>query len=272
MASAEETEHHARKAYQAWARYYDTDHANVRFDRIGQVFHELASRYGGAGTRLLDLGCGTGTSALVFASLGYQVTGCDIAPAMLEIARRKPGAERVRFVESDIRELPDLGRFDVAVAMTDPLSHLLADEELTAAFRGVAKSLAPGGVLVFDQRTERAYQRVSGQTIVSGQGRRPATWHVSEHAGDAEGPVFGMRVTRAVHTRQLEHQHFLRYRGEALIRDLLLAAGLECRGVHGLHDGGYLYEQPEPAHTTVLYVARKAFEAEQPTAHTSGAW
>jgi 2-polyprenyl-3-methyl-5-hydroxy-6-metoxy-1,4-benzoquinol methylase len=40
------------------------------------------------GTRLLDAGCGTGQYAIAFAKRGYVVSGVDIAPAMIERARR----------------------------------------------------------------------------------------------------------------------------------------------------------------------------------------
>ena len=48
--------------------------------------------------RVLDVGCGTGTFALVLAARGLAVTGVDPAAASLEVARAKPGAERVTWV------------------------------------------------------------------------------------------------------------------------------------------------------------------------------
>jgi SAM-dependent methyltransferase len=255
--------HHAKVAYQAWASFYDADYAHVQFHRIGRVFHELALRHGAPGRRMLDLGCGTGTNTLEFASLGYQVTGCDIAPAMLEIAQNKPGADRVRFVQADLRDLPDLGSFDVAVSTTDPISHLLTDQDLAAALHGAARSLVPGGVLVFDQRAEPAYRRLSGQTIVTEQDDQLMMWRVTEKITSEKGAVFGMQIDRFVKTgntqwQRLTHQHFLRYRDEPLIRQLLKETGLECLVVHSLRDDGLLRMKPdEQADTTIIYVARR---------------
>lgn len=46
--------------------------------------------------RIIDLGCGTGLLTRELAVDGRQVAGVDPAPAMLAVARRKPGAERVK--------------------------------------------------------------------------------------------------------------------------------------------------------------------------------
>ena len=50
-------------------------------------------------TSVLDIGCGTGTLACLLARRGKRVTGIDPAAASLDVARRKPGAGRVRWLE-----------------------------------------------------------------------------------------------------------------------------------------------------------------------------
>jgi ubiquinone/menaquinone biosynthesis C-methylase UbiE len=52
----------------------------------GEVLSPLA---GGPPQRVLDVGCGTGFLAIIFASLGHAVTGVDFAPQMVERARQK---------------------------------------------------------------------------------------------------------------------------------------------------------------------------------------
>ena len=47
-------------------------------------------------TRVLDLGCGTGTLAIMLAARGLHVVAADPAAAMLDVARGKPGATGVR--------------------------------------------------------------------------------------------------------------------------------------------------------------------------------
>ncbi len=58
--------------------------------------------------RVLDIGCGTGVFALLLADEGIDVVGVDPAAASLDVARAKPGAGRVRWIEGDATDLPPL--------------------------------------------------------------------------------------------------------------------------------------------------------------------
>jgi 2-polyprenyl-3-methyl-5-hydroxy-6-metoxy-1,4-benzoquinol methylase len=49
---------------------------------------------------VLDIGCGTGTFACLLAGRGMQVIGVDPAAASLDVARAKPGARRVRWIQA----------------------------------------------------------------------------------------------------------------------------------------------------------------------------
>ncbi len=69
----------------------------------------------GPGTRLLDIACGSGYAAALAAGRGAEVTGVDITPALLEIAReRTPGGTFLEG-EMDALPLPD-SRFDVVTS------------------------------------------------------------------------------------------------------------------------------------------------------------
>lgn len=74
------------------------------------------------GTRVLDVGCGTGRHAVPIAAMGAEVTGLDQSPAMLERAAARAGAAgaEVTWVEADAREVPDhLGAFDVVLCLCE---------------------------------------------------------------------------------------------------------------------------------------------------------
>src|SRR5207302_3613442 len=64
------------------------------------VAEELGAR------RVLDVGCGTGTFALLLADRGLEVIGVDPAGASLDVARAKRGSNRVRWICGDARALP----------------------------------------------------------------------------------------------------------------------------------------------------------------------
>lgn len=248
-------------AYEMWSRFYDADNEQWDVVLVCRAFHELAVRYSAPGPRLLDLGCGTGTSTFGFATLGYQVTGCDVEPAMMRIAMNKPGGDRVRFQHADLRDLPDMGLFDVATAVQDPLSHLLTDEDFAAALRGIARVLAPGGLLIFDQRTDAAYRRAEEQVTVSEDEHQFLVRRAWQDDDARAGRVLRLRLDRFVRTasgwRRLSHEHFLRHRSDAEIRRLVADAELETVAVRGLTHDGILHEITNGPMETILYVIRK---------------
>lgn len=66
---------------------------------FGDEFYDALS-----GNRILDVGCGPGSDAAVFADAGYDVTGLDVTPSFLRTAvdRVSDGA----FARGDMRQLP----------------------------------------------------------------------------------------------------------------------------------------------------------------------
>ncbi len=104
----------------------------------------------GAGS-VLDIGCGTGTFACLLAGRDKVVTGIDPAAASLEVARRKPHAERVRWLNGDARSLPPL-QVDLVTMTANVAQVFLTDDDWTATLRAVRSTLRPGGRLVFETR------------------------------------------------------------------------------------------------------------------------
>jgi SAM-dependent methyltransferase len=100
---------------------------------------------------VVDIGCGTGVLALKLAELGLSVVGVDPAQASLDVARAKPGADRVRWIHGDARDLPPL-QADLAV-MTANVAQAIADPtDWSATLAAARSSLRPGGVLMFETR------------------------------------------------------------------------------------------------------------------------
>lgn len=100
---------------------------------------------------VLDIGCGTGTFALLLADHGFEVTGVDPALASLDVARSKAGAERVRWLHGVAVDLPPL-QVDL-VTMTGNVAQAIANETVWHDTLAAARrSLRPGGRLVFETR------------------------------------------------------------------------------------------------------------------------
>jgi len=110
--------------------------------------------------RILDLGCGTGLLTRELATPGRQVVGVDPAPAMLAVARRQPGAERVRWVEGDARAL-ETHEADLLVMTGNVAQVFLDDADWRTTLAAIHAALRSGGYLAFESRNpdDRAWER-----------------------------------------------------------------------------------------------------------------
>jgi SAM-dependent methyltransferase len=111
-------------------------------------------------TTIVDVGCGTGLITRELARLGYRMIGVDPAPAMLEIARRQPYGDRVRWLNGDAALVGDAGA-DLAIMTGHVAQFFLTDEEWQANLVALHRALRPGGVLAFESRNPeaRAWER-----------------------------------------------------------------------------------------------------------------
>jgi SAM-dependent methyltransferase len=247
----------ALDAYEACAVAYDDLTAHHDFGLwLASLMPEL-ERHGLHGNRLLDVACGTGNSFLEMAARGWVVVGCDISPAMIELAKGKADAS-VRFAVADMRELPRFGEFDLVWALTDPLNYLLDTDELGMTFEGMRRNLAPGGLVVFDLNTLRMYRTEFAETeTVEGENGR-LIWE-GRTAGDvAPGSLCEARLGYEAdkHTASVHRQrHFPVEVALAVLRD----SGMECLEVFG-HVEDAVFQQPldELKHLKAIYIARRA--------------
>lgn len=127
------------------ALYDPLDPDRSDLDAYVAIVDELGAR------RVLDVGCGTGTFACLLAQRGVEVVGLDPAGASLDVARTKPGAERVRWLHGDATTLPPL-QVDLATMTANVAQVFLTDDAWTATLRGVHDALVPGGWLVLETR------------------------------------------------------------------------------------------------------------------------
>jgi SAM-dependent methyltransferase len=192
------------------------------------VYAAMAAAFG-AGTAV-DIGCGTGTLACLLAQRGLTVTGVDPAAASLEIACRKPGADRVRWLHAAATAVPPLGA-DLVTMTGNVAQVFVTDQEWAAVLLAVGETLRPGGRLVFESRDPAkkawlAWNRdaTCRRVVIPGVGPIQ-TWMDLTAAG---GGLVSFRTTVvfASDGAVLTSDSTLRFRGRAELADSLASAGL----------------------------------------------
>jgi SAM-dependent methyltransferase len=98
--------------------------------------------------RLLEPGCGSGRLVVALAKRGYDVTGLDIAPEMLNYLRRrlKRSGLSARVIAGDMTHMAMRSKYDAAFCTFNTFRHLLSEQDAVSHLRSVAECLVSGGV------------------------------------------------------------------------------------------------------------------------------
>lgn len=165
--------------YAVLAKYYDQmmGDRSKEFERI----RELVLKYCPKAKKVLELACGTGTFLEYFYAQGFDVTGIDLSPEMLELARNK--VPRAHLSLQDIASFSLSDTFDVIVCLFDSVNHLIGYEKWEALFTKARSHLHDGGVLIFDINTVRKLERLAnGQPYIHPFGDAEVSMAVTRRA------------------------------------------------------------------------------------------
>jgi SAM-dependent methyltransferase len=210
----------------------DPDRSDL--DGYAAVVDELGAH------RVLDVGCGTGTFALLLAARGVEVTGVDPARGSLDVALAKPGAERVHWIHGDATALPPM-QVDLATMTGNVVQAIVDPAAWAATLRGEYDALRPGGHLVFETRDPayRAWQewnRAASHRIteIPGVGAVESWVEVT----DVSGPLVTFRGTWvfASDGQVLTSDSTLRFRESDEVETALVAHGYAVDEVRGAPD------------------------------------
>lgn len=131
------------------AQAYDIEDGG--YDADYPLTEQLAREFGGP---LLDLACGTGTMAMRMAQLGFEVTGVDIVPEMIERASQKAQTQGVSiaWVVADARTFHLQKQFSFIYMLGNAFQHFLTRADLEALLARVRQHLHPQGCFLFGTR------------------------------------------------------------------------------------------------------------------------
>jgi SAM-dependent methyltransferase len=253
----------AAVGYDCIAPFYDEFTAAYAYEPWIDAIEARAVELGLSGHRALDLACGTGKSTLPLIARGYFVRGCDISEGMIQQARRKLPSLADAFTVADMRELPELGEFDLVLCLDDAINYLLSDEELEAAFAGVSRVLAPDGVFAFDVNSLHTYRTAFAETEVREDDGIFFAWRgeTDPAIGPAEGAsarveIFAERDDGVWERHTMRHVQ--RHHPRGAICAALERAGLRCCATFGQHRGAMLEDRvDEESHIKLVYFAKR---------------
>ncbi|HJQ74209.1 MAG TPA: class I SAM-dependent methyltransferase [Gaiellaceae bacterium] len=216
-----------------------------------EVYAAIAEELGAR--RILDVGCGTGSFATRLALRGYEPVGLDPAAASLDVARAKPGADRVRWLLGGAASLPPLA-VDLATMTGNVAQAIVEPDAWAGTLRGIHAALRPGGHFVFETRVpaRRAWEEWTREATyraldVSGAGRVESWQEVT----DVSLPLVSFRTTFvfAADGEVLTSDSTLRFRERSEVEADLQAQGYELFEVR---------DAPDRPGRELVFLARRA--------------
>lgn len=135
--------------FNAYGKYYDLLYKDKDYQMEVAYLDSLIRKHRPSASKILELGCGSGSHAEWLTKKGYQVTGIERSAEMVSAALQKK-IQGFTPMLADITEFSVEDRFDVAVSLFHVISYLTSTESLIKTFELTARHLKPGGIFVFD--------------------------------------------------------------------------------------------------------------------------
>jgi len=246
------------------AEIYDFEQARDWGDRDVPFYLGLAAKFPGP---VWELACGTGRVTLPLARKGVEVTGLDISPNMLAVARRKLAREvpeaqaRLRLVEGNMADFSLEGEFGLIFIAYRSFQALLTREEQRGCLEFCARHIGRGGRLainvfnprlsaVLEGRAEptREYPGPGGGLVRQGGSTdfdiadQSLVWRARYECTAPDGQV-------TVREHVLKLRYFFRFEMEWMLE----ACGFEVEALYGDFDRSkFTAESPE-----MIFVARR---------------
>ena len=149
--------------YDLLAPFYDAINAEIDYEKWADFIEKIFEKECKNPPELvLDLGCGTGKMTLELASRGYDMTGIDYSPEMLDVARTaaEENDNDILWLCQDMREFELYGTVDATVCCLDCINHLESVEDLESCFKLVHNYLIPDGIFIFDINARYKFENI----------------------------------------------------------------------------------------------------------------
>ncbi|PKK83354.1 MAG: hypothetical protein CVT49_09135 [candidate division Zixibacteria bacterium HGW-Zixibacteria-1] len=253
-----------QKPYQHMAALYDSMYMDRFAVRMIDYTFRILRKFNHDPQNVLEICCGTGTAATMFAERGLEVTGVDGSPEMLKAAQKKAKSKKLKidFVRQVLPKLSikegksrQLKKFDLATCYFDSLNYLLSEADLKECFVRVAAHLNPGGYFIFDMNTYHGFKAVWAKMTNAGVRDDLAwVWKAKLHEGEPMATLRAVFFTKkGRHWERTEELHTERAYPNSVIQRLLKSAGFEIKGFYK----AFKLRKPDRKSGRIAVVARK---------------
>lgn len=239
--------------YEKLADYYDIFMYDTPYDE----WCEYLTKYlpnGGVG---MDIGCGTGAFTTRLASKGYDVTGADISPQMLQIAQSNARAYRlsINFVLQGAENFTTHRPLDFITANCDVVNYLKNPKKF---FARAYQKLKNGGVLAFDISSAYKLKNILGNQVYTAQ--KDGVTYVWENSCDEKRKTVDMKLTffapngNGLYTKSEDEQTQFIHECDDLVGQLTVA------GFKKVEVFGFLSQNPPKASEERLHFIAYKYE------------
>jgi 2-polyprenyl-3-methyl-5-hydroxy-6-metoxy-1,4-benzoquinol methylase len=201
--------------------------------------------------KILDLACGFGRHTNRLAVMGNTMTGVDITPGFLEIARQEAIQKGVNvcYQQNDMRYISFDSEFNCVLILFTAFGYF-SDEENLRVLINARKALLPGGLLIFDSQNRDTFlKRMQPTIVVENEGNLM----IDRISFDSvQGRLYNRRIVIRDGIRN-DKPYFIRLYNPNEIQGLITQAGLILEHIYG----GWEMQELTPETNRVVVIARK---------------
>lgn len=133
--------------FQDYAYYYNSFYKDKDYTAEAIIVDEILKRYNAQTSKIINFGCGTGRHDIELERIGYQCTGIDMSPLMIEVARQNAilNGSKVEFEVADVRNYETERKYDAVISLFHVMSYQNTNKDILDAFKSARKSLNGNG-------------------------------------------------------------------------------------------------------------------------------
>jgi SAM-dependent methyltransferase len=200
---------------------------------------------------VLDMGCGRGRHSLLLAGKGYQVTGVDLSPRAINIARRKAeenNMPNVRFVTGDMRTWQG-GPFSLVCNLFTSFGYFEDNDDNLRIIGNMQVNLREGGGLVMDYLNPETVQRtlVPEETVAVGEMTCRITRHIEN-----DTVVKSLSFVSSTDGKSMSFQERVKLYGKEWFESAFVNLGMSLQSIRGDYTGGLFDPSSSPRMVMVV--------------------